>query len=165
MKKKNDHDYKAITLMESTIYLGMFALLFVTMMQFFFTIGSANQRSSGTVNLQRFKIFLTQHLEDTIRNSDGFDETNSTTEQDISTLRFFYGAGYKEYYVSNGTLYITNGTNAYPVTSPSVNVSKFRADVIQDSGGKMYRMDLIFELQDRKVITVKTDHELFYIVP
>ncbi len=157
--------YNGITMMESVIYLGMFAMLFLTLMQFYFNIGQANQRSSATLNIQRFEIFLTEHLEDTMRNSDSFDSANSTTDVDLSTVRVAYGAGYKEYYVNDGTLYITDGTNTYAITSPNIDVKKFRADVVQDADTTMYRIDFTIEMSDRNITTLSLEHELFYILP
>ncbi len=162
---KKSKKYNGITMMESIIYLGMFALLFLTLMQFYFSIGSSNQRASATLKIQRGEIFLSQHLEDTIRKSDSYNSTNSITGVDLSTLRFNYGVGYKEYYVDDGILYIDDGTNSYQISPPDIEIVVFRADVIQDSELSVYRIDLTIEMRDPDIPNLIMSKDLFYITP
>lgn len=164
MNRKN-RKYSGITMMESVIYLGMFALLFLTLMQFYFSIGNSNQRASATLKIQRSEIFLSQHIEDIIRKSDSYNSINSITGVDLSTIRFNYGAGYKEYYVDEGILYLDDGTNIYQISPSDLEIAKFRADVIQDSELSIYRIDLTIEIRDPDIPTHVKTKDLFFIKP
>lgn len=155
--------YKGITLIESTVYLGIFAMLFLAMMQFYFTIGTSNQRSSAQTTLQKNKIFLSEHTELTIRDSDGLDVANSIIETDSSSVRFHQGDSYVEYYVIDGVLYLDDGNVATRLTPPTVEVERFRADLTQDSDNTLYYLQLQIDLRDKNIDTIQQEIELFYI--
>ena len=157
--------YSGILLIESVVYLGLFALLFLALIQFYFTIGSSNQRSTANLLLQRTRIFLAEHTEETIRDSLSFDILSSKLDDDSGILRFETTTGYKEYYLENGVLKITDGVDIFPLTPPNTLVTRFRGEVAEDSGSNMYYLEIYIDLQNQDLTTVTQDLNFFYITP
>lgn len=155
--------YKAITLLETSVYLALFALLFASMMQFYFTIGDANRGSEARLQNQRLTLFLSEHMDDTLENSDSFDPSNSSFDNDNSVLRFTFGSEYKEYYIQNGSLYLTDGTDTFLLTPPDTEVAIFHADVSRDEEQQLFAIDIDITIQDTDVPNSSEQIDLFYI--
>ena len=121
--------YRGITLIESVLYLGLFAITFTTIMQFYFSTGNSNIRSAENFRIQRTRIYLVEHLDTTFEEAVSVDVANSTFDDDDGVVRLNVGAGYVQYQInSDGQIEVTDGTNTDPLTPPSLNVSKFRID-------------------------------------
>lgn len=58
-----------ITLIEVLLYLAIFGLVFMTIIQFFFFLEDSNRLAAETIKIDRNVIFLSQHFEDSFKNN------------------------------------------------------------------------------------------------
>lgn len=141
---------KATTLVETILYLGLFAIIFIVIIQFAFTIGDATDRASAQNELQRNLIFINEHLEETIRSSVAVDDTNTTFSDPDGTLRLTRESGYLEYTVNNGVLTLSDGTNTYDLSSPRLNLSQFQIERIDNRDGSIGGVQVTFVINSNK---------------
>lgn len=67
MMQKMVKNLRGITLIEVVLYLALFGMFFLVMVQFFFFIGDSNQLSGESMKIDRTMIYLSQHFEDTFK--------------------------------------------------------------------------------------------------
>lgn len=77
-------NFEAITLVEVLLYLALFGIFFVTMINYFFFLEDTNQLSSESLKIDRNVILISQHLEESFKNST--DIVVSATPPDIYTI-------------------------------------------------------------------------------
>ncbi len=68
-----------MTLIEVVLYLALFAMFFLVMVQFFFFLGDSNQLSGENLKIDRTMIYLSQHFEDTFKRGVSIDEGEDGT--------------------------------------------------------------------------------------
>jgi len=77
---------KGMTLIEVVLYLGLFGMFFLVMVQFFFFVGDSNQLSGESLKIDRSIIFLSQHFEDSFKKGISIDEEGTVFGSDSGQL-------------------------------------------------------------------------------
>lgn len=67
---------KGMTLVEVVLYLALFGMFFMVMVQFFFFLGDNNQLSGESLKIDRSIIFMSQHLENTFQRGISIEESS-----------------------------------------------------------------------------------------
>lgn len=86
-------NFKGITLIEVVIYLALFGMFFLVMVQFFFFLGDSNQLSGESMKVDRAIIFLSQHFEDSFQNSEQIVTANTSFDVNIGQLAISESGG------------------------------------------------------------------------
>jgi len=116
---------KAITIVETLIYLVLFGVIFIAIIEFFITMRDNNKSAIEKVNLEKVTIFLTNHLSDSFKNSLSIDELNSDFEINSGNIRVIKTGKYIEYSLVNDVLtFSDNGTNKV-ILDPDYKVTRF----------------------------------------
>lgn len=68
-----------MTLIEVVLYLALFGMFFLVMVQFFFFLGDSNQLSGENMKIDRTMIYLSQHFEDTFKRGIAISEGEDGT--------------------------------------------------------------------------------------
>lgn len=138
---------KAITLVETIIYLVLFGIIFTTIFQFVFTIQDGNKKSLSMDILEKNRIFISQHLQDSFTNSTEIDDTLSTFENDRGVLRLNHDAGYKLYNINDDRLqYSENGVNNY-ITPANTTLTRFYLTPLTEVDGTIVAIEISLTIE------------------
>ena len=122
--------FKAITLVESLIYLALFGLIFLAVMQFFITLRGNNQLTLEKANLEKVNTYLNNHFSDSFLNTLYIDETNSIFTNNNGRIRIVKAGGYKEYSLNSGVLTYSDNGIIKTILDPDYKIDKLRFDKI-----------------------------------
>ena len=123
---------KGITIAETLIYLALFGIIFISIVEFFITMRDNNRITLEKINLEKTTIYLTNHISDGFKNSLGIDEGNSIFSVDAGKIRILKTGKYVEYSLQNNSLiYSDNGTNLI-ILDPDYKVTRFFLEKILD---------------------------------
>jgi len=138
---------KAITLVESTIYLALFGIMFIAIMQFVITMRDNNRVAIEKVDLERVVIFLTNHISDTTKNATSIDETNSIFAQNDGKLIIIKDENTYEYKLENGSLIYTDNSTPIMILDPDYKVTRFYLEKIYNNQNSLLgtRLELTVE--------------------
>lgn len=127
---------KAVTLIESLIYLGIFAFIFITIMQFVFNVGETVQIASDRNEMEQTSIFIDMHILESFTKANSIDLLNSTLTNNNGKLRLTKVNGnYMEYSILNERInFSDNGTNYY-LTSQDMIVDRMYLERVNDVQG------------------------------
>ena len=141
---------KAFTIIETVIYLGIFAFIFIAVVQFYFTVARGNQLAGERNEIQKAIIFLDQHMKSSFESSVDVDTLNSTFNNDNGVLSLNTTSGYVEYSVSsNRILFDENGTFSDYVTTDDFIITKFYLEEIEDSDSIVVGVKLTLDISSR----------------
>jgi type II secretory pathway pseudopilin PulG len=116
---------KGITIIETLIYLALFGIIFIAIVEFFITMRDNNKVAIEKINLEKVTIYLTNHVSDSFKNSLSVDEATSIFENNASKVRIVKTGKYVEYsLVNNILLFSDNGTNKV-ILDPDYKVTRF----------------------------------------
>ncbi|MEI7578474.1 MAG: hypothetical protein WCJ58_00365 [bacterium] len=135
MKKIFKKKLKAITLVETIIYLALFAIIFTAIIQFVLSIQESNLKVNTDNTLAKQKIFITEHLEDSFRNTSGIDTAQSAFDSDQGRIYLTTSTIFKTYYLENNRLIFSANGQINPITPDTMNVTKFHLTKINDLQG------------------------------
>lgn len=138
---------KAITLVEATIYLALFGIMFIAIMQFVITMRDNNRLAIEKVDLERVVIFLTNHISDTTKNATSIDETNSIFAQNDGKLRIVKNEISYEYKLQNGSFTYTDNSTPIMILDPDYKVTRFYLEKIYNNQNTLLgtRLELTVE--------------------
>lgn len=134
--------YKGITLVESIIYLSLFGLVFVAIIQFFVSTIYANKNTRSLQRIENTAIFLNDHFLEEFQ-----DATNVTI---ISYSHFEIdvdGVSY-DYSIVNDRLIANDGADT-AVTPFFIQIDNPNFSAIRDMSGNTIGLQMTFDLVDR----------------
>lgn len=122
---------KGMTLIEVLLYLAIFGMFFVVIINFFFFVQDNNQLSGEALKIDRAVILLSQHFEDS------FDRTTSvggaTVYNNNSGALYLVGSPNLNYTLLNSKLQFNDGTTTKQITRDDLVVTKFLLEQIRDN--------------------------------
>lgn len=95
LKKKN-----AFTLLELVVYMGVFSIVFIVVVQFGFNVAEANKAASSTLEIERTTTLISQHFTETFKDYNEIDQILSDVSND-ERMRFINNTSYIEYRIEN----------------------------------------------------------------
>jgi len=155
---------KAITIVETLIYLFLFALIFILVMEFVITLRANNQISLEKVNLEKVIIYINNHLSDSFKNNIGIDENNSIFASDSGKIRILKTAGYKEYTQTNGIFTYNDNGNTLVILDPDFRIDKLRFDKILDSNNLLQGIRMELRIVSVKNINNKKEIQTSFLL-
>jgi len=149
--KKSKFNLKAVTLVESIVYLALFGAIFLVIIQFAVTIGSSNDKSIANNELQRSLIFINEHINDTFTESSSVDKDNSVFNSTEGRLRFNTTSGYMEYTIEQGDLiFDNNGVQTNTISNPEYNITNFYIEPVFAKDGSVTGVKLTTNISASK---------------
>lgn len=137
----NKQKYKGITLIEVVVYLALFALIFVGVVQFLIAVADNNTFTQNRIEIDRYKIYLYQHLEESLDWASQVDGVSSTFDSDNGVLVLKDTSVVPEetltYSLNSGKVEVNRGGVILPVTPANVTVSKLRFEDLLDNQGNV----------------------------
>lgn len=118
-----------MTLVEALVYIGLFSIIIVMVVNFMITTQQSSTRISRNGLLNQNISFVAKHMEDTFDKALGINPTGSLFENDSSILQIELASGPKSYTLSSGTLYF----DGVEITPPSITVTRFLVSPVYDT--------------------------------
>lgn len=115
---------KAITLVEQLLYLGLFGLIFVVIIEFSIDVTNNNIAARYRNHLERSNVFVYEHFEDSFFKASTIDINNSTFVNNNGKIRLLNSAIYYEYRIQNGRLIFSNNGVENYITPPDIVLDK-----------------------------------------
>ncbi len=153
---------KGITLLEMLIYLGLFTIIFTTIVTFVLTVAQANQLANRRKGIEKTLIFVNEHLADSFTKVNSVDTANSTFLNNTGVLRLLPSTGYLEYKVVNGKLNFTNASGiSNDITTNEFTVNKFYLEEVKNTAGTTVGVKLTFQITSVNNNTTDTIQTLY----
>jgi hypothetical protein len=116
---------KGLTLVETMIYLALFALIFFVVMNFVMAVAENNRIATARGRIETSLIFLLEHLQENFDVVDSINGTGSVFENDAGVLQLTLSSTTMQYSLSNGRVMYDYSGVSVPLTPPDVQVNKF----------------------------------------
>lgn len=117
---------KGVTLIETMLYIGLFAIIMIIVLNFMLSTQEATLRTNRKSNIHQATEFVTQHINYSFEKAISINSTNSTFGNNQGVLELVFTEGSKQYSVLNSTLYF----DGVPITPPTMSVDTFSLDPI-----------------------------------
>jgi competence protein ComGF len=153
---------RAFTLIETILYLALFNVIFVAVIGFTIALTQNNRMSEYRNAIDKDAILVSEHLQDTMSSANTIDSINSVYTQDNGKIRVNIVSGYREYYLDNGTLKVTNGTQSYDLTSSLVSASRLYIETVVSNAGTQTGAKITIEFVAKKYPSVTKQISSYY---
>ncbi|GAB4158020.1 MAG: hypothetical protein Fur003_1760 [Candidatus Dojkabacteria bacterium] len=136
--KKTLLKYKGITLIETLVYLGLFGIIFIMIIQFLFSVTDNNTLVQNRISVNRYKLYIFEHLTETFDQADSIDEANSLFNSDSGTLNLEDLNGEEfTYTINSGNLSFNRNGETTDITPNEIRISQFRPEAIRNSANEI----------------------------
>lgn len=134
---------KGITLIESLVYIGLFAIIIIMILNFMLSAQESTLRNIRKSNLHHSSTLVVQHFEESFNSALRVNDMNSVFEDDNGRLELISEVGAKQYSLINSRLYY----DGVAITPPSISVTRFYLEPVyqgkEDILGVILKVDLI----------------------
>ncbi len=157
---------KGVTLTETLIYIVLFGIIFLAIMQFLFTMNEGNRVATYRNEIDRSVIFLNEHLNDSFESAASIDDINSIFDSDNSKLYLYTGSGTTSinYRLENGNIILNKNAQDYLISSPRVEVTQFKLERILNADdalvGARMTLSIRSSFDEKSTKTVETSYAL-----
>ncbi len=153
-----------MTLVESVTYIGIFGIVFLSIIQFVLAINTYNLSAAQKGELERSKIYLLEHLQDSFRKSTSVDTVNSTFANNAGKLRLLPSSGYYEYYLNGTVLTFSQSGSTFPLTPSNVQVTKLYFEKVNTVSGTTIGTRITIDLKSTKSSNATSTIQTMYSV-
>lgn len=153
-----------ITLTEVLVYLGVFAIVFLGIIQFLFYVGENNSEAEEKHELQKSIILIDEHLNNSFKASSTINEASSIFANDNGTIRLEEAATYIEYSIVNGRLNFNNNGVSTSVSPAIYDITKFRLEKILDSQDNLVGVRVEYEIVSTKNSNLIREFQTSYLL-
>ncbi|KXK08710.1 MAG: hypothetical protein QY330_00610 [Candidatus Dojkabacteria bacterium] len=155
---------KAVTLVEAIIYLAVFGVLFLIVVQFMFSISEANSRSSLRNEIDRNVLFLTNHFQDNFAEATSINASLSQFANDNGVLRLTDNGEYYEYRLNSGRVQFNrNGVQNY-LTMANIDINQLRFDRVEYLDGSLTGARVTITLSSEEMPEVSRTYTTAFIL-
>jgi hypothetical protein len=153
--------YSGLSLMETLVYIGLFGMLFIVLVQFMLMVGDNNDDIAIRADSGIYKLYTLEHIEESVDWSATIDEANSVFDVDNGVLVLANGSNTVKYELSNGDLVVQRDLDTPVVITPNgVIVTLFRLDQLYDIDSSLIgvEVNLSYYMEDKPNITGNIKH-------
>lgn len=119
---------KGVTLIEAMLYIGLFSIIIMIVLNFMFSTQEATLRTNRRSQLNTASEFVNQHINYSFSNALRINEENCAFGNNQGILELQLQEGNRQYTMSNGRLYY----DSIPITPTNVVVSSFSLTPVHD---------------------------------
>ena len=115
---------KGITLIETMLYLGLFTVIIIMVINFMLATQESTLNNNRRGNVYKSSEFIIQHINNSFENTLSIIDTNIAS----GILELQFTEGNKQYYISDTTLYF----DTVPITPPNISITEFNLEPVYD---------------------------------
>lgn len=128
---RNKKIQKGFTLVEAIVYMGLFAIVFTTIVEFSITVGQYNTESGLKITVDRSLVFLNQHINESFKNSQSINTTNSTFQNNNGVLVLNAASGNITYRLNNNRLSVNKNGGDYYLSGNDIKITQFYLEQVK----------------------------------
>ena len=129
---KKQNTKKGITLVETLLYLGLFAMIFLVIIRFYLFVSVNDRLAKHTNRLSRAGIFVNEHIDDSFGESTALNVGESIFDSPNGVLALTGDATAYQYSIQNNDLVFTSGGISTRITGDLVEVDSFYLEKLVD---------------------------------
>lgn len=154
--------FKALTLVEVVVYLALFGILSLVIVQFFVRIYEYQKDLESKEELYKAMLFTNEHLSQSFEEYESVNGASSVFSSDNGILRLEDGADYLVYSVDNLHLTVDKNGIESNITNSDIYVTKFfLEDIVYESGIVGVNVEIIFfDSNNNNSVTFENYYEL-----
>ncbi len=141
---------RGITLVEALVYLALFGMIFLTMVEFFISMNQGNKQAKYSIDVEKSSIFVLEHLKESFDQATVIDPNLSTFDVDNGVLRLTTGSGYIEYRVSGQHLQIDRNGTTNNITTNGLTMTVFKITKVLNRKNEIVGIKLNFTIRSTK---------------
>lgn len=162
MKFDLKRKFKALTLIETIVYLAIFSFMITLVIQFVFVVDKGNDVGLSRVEMEKQVIYLGQHLADSFETSVSINETNTVLNDSNGILYLNHNGTYIEYTLNNGVIEVDRGSGKVPITTPEYTVTNFLLEPVRNAGGTLAGIRVHIDLEEANDPNITRSLVTFY---
>ena len=139
-----------MTLIETVLYIALFAIIFMSVMNFAFSVTEHNQEAEARTMIQRSIIQIQEHLTEKIDSATSIDTIASVFEVDNGVLSMTVSGSSAVYQISDGRLTYSTGGNSTPISSSKMIVTRFYIQEVLGRADQVTGVRITMEIQSVK---------------
>ncbi|HNW23708.1 MAG TPA: hypothetical protein PKH06_03030 [Candidatus Dojkabacteria bacterium] len=112
---------KGITLVETILYIGLFSIIIIIVLNFMLSTQEANQRTDNRLEINRVSEFVSKHINSSFNKNLSIDSTTSVFNDNQGVLSLIFIDGNRQYTLTDSQISF-DGT---PITPTTVSVTRF----------------------------------------
>lgn len=155
---------KAITLVETLVYLAIFGVFFAIVIAFMLDVSEANRRSLAQNEIERATLFLFNHMTDTFERASAIDEGSSTFDDPDGVLHLEDGSDDFIYRIDSDRVeFDEDGTENF-LTIGEINVESLEFERVEQMDSTLVGARVIATLTSVKFPEVSREIESVFIL-
>ena len=120
---------RGVTLIETMLYIGLFSIILMVIMNFMFSTQEATERTNARTSLHQSVEFVNQHISETFKTVQSINDVSSVYNDNNGVISIITGGISNQYTLQNSRPYY----NDIPITPNTVSVSSFFLQPVYDS--------------------------------
>ncbi|MCA9385412.1 hypothetical protein KC717_02065 [Candidatus Dojkabacteria bacterium] len=158
---RQEKTLQGLTLFEALLYLALFSIIFVVVIEIMSTIDQSNNTAKYRAEIDRNIIFVAEHIKESFRTSESINSTDTGM-----ILLDLADAGYYQYTDSGSTLYFDNdGIETLPITTSKVAIGTFGVQDVENKDGDVVGVRVLFDISSARDPNIFKDTEMTFMVP
>lgn len=150
------------TLIETLMYVGIFAVFFITVVQFSLNIQDNNLIATYRKVVATNSVYVANHLQDSFKNSTSVNTTTSVFDVTNGRLRIENGSNFYDYSLSNSILFVNINGTSYQLLYDDVQVTGFLVEKVVDSTSQIIGVRLSITYASAKKFSVNLSTVTMY---
>jgi hypothetical protein len=155
---------QALSLIETTIYLALFSLIFTTIVQFSLSVAESNQNADYRNELERTAIFLDENFSRGFLNSSELLSDNSTFYNDSGKLYLSGSNGTLIYTLSSSFIKLNRNGDINNLNNPMTVISKFYLEKVLAPDLSIAGVRVTINLQSQKKSSITKTFQSYYSI-
>ncbi len=128
---------KAITIFEVLIYLALFGVIFVAIVQFVIAVRDSNSMAEYRSELEKVNIYTMNHLNSSFSVANDISDADSVFLADEGKIRLILSSKFVEYYLDEGVLYYNDNGTVHNITNPDYIINRLYFEKIENNDGEL----------------------------
>lgn len=133
---------KGVTLIEMMLYIGLFSVIIILVMNFMLSTQEAIRRTNIRGQVYKSSEFVIQHLEGSFEHAASIDANNSLFDSGDGVLSISFADGTKQYTLVDSVLYFAG----VPITPHTISVLSFTVTPVSTTSGEIFGVKVVIKL-------------------
>jgi len=125
------------TLIESLVYIGIFGVFFITVVQFTLNVQESNLNANHRKLISTNSMYVSNYLQDSFNNSTTVNNSVSVFDNTNGVLRIENGTDFFEFRLSNNILVVNKNGVEFQLLYDDVIVNSFKVEKVLDTASQI----------------------------
>lgn len=151
---------KGITLIETMLYIGLFSVIIIIVLNFMLSTQEATQKTQSRSDVHRVAEFVSQHINHSFNKTLSVNPLTSIFDSSQGVLDLQFTEGSKQYTISNSRLYF----DGIPITPTNVTINSFTVQPVYKGTDTIIGIKTDIDILSRKDPSVVDSLNLLLLI-